>query len=43
MLRPSTQLVKSHKDDLGLEYLRNGNEYGSLKSSLKAMVKTPNM
>ena len=43
MLRFSTQLVKSHGDDLDLEYLRNGSEYDSLKNSLKAMVKTPNM
>ena len=43
MLPSSTQLVKSHGDDLCLEYLRNGNDYGSLKNSLKAMVKTPNM
>ena len=43
MLRSSTQLVESHGDDLGLEYLRNGSEYDSLKNSLKAMVKTPNM
>ena len=27
MLRSSTQLVKSHGDDLGLEYLWNGDEY----------------
>ena len=39
MLRSSTQLVKSHGDDLGLEYLCNGNEYGSLENSLKAMEK----
>ena len=32
MLRSRTQLVKSHGDDLGLEYLWNGDEY-----SLKAM------
>ena len=29
MLRSSTQLVKSHGDDLGLEYLWNGDAYGS--------------
>ena len=43
MLRSSTQLVKSHKGALGLEYLWNGDEYGSLENSLKAMEKTPNM
>ena len=37
MLRPSTQLVKSHGDDLGLEYSWNGEEYGSSESSLKTM------
>ena len=35
MLRSSTQLVKSHGDDLGLEYLWNG----SLENGLKAMEK----
>ena len=39
MLRSSTQLVKSHRDDLGLEYLWNGHEYGSLENSLKTMEK----
>ena len=39
MLRSRTQLVKSHGDDLGLEYLWNGDEYGSLEHSLKAMEK----
>ena len=39
MLRSSTQLVKSHGDDLGLEYLWNGDEYGSLENSLKAVEK----
>ena len=39
MLRSRTQLVKSHGDDLGLEYLWNGDEYGSLENSLKAMEK----
>ena len=34
-----TQLVKSHGDDLGLEYLWNEDEYGSLGNSLKAMEK----
>ena len=39
MLRSSTQLVKSHGDDLGLEHLWNGDEYSSLGNSLKAMEK----
>ena len=39
MLRSRTQLVKSHGDDLGLDYLWNGDEYGSLENSLKAMEK----
>ena len=39
MLRSRTQLVKSHGDDLGLEYLWNGDEYSSLENSLKAMEK----
>ena len=39
MLRSSTQLVKNHGDDLGLEYLWNGSEYSSLENSLKAMEK----
>ena len=39
MLRSSTQLVKSHGDDLSPEYLWNGDEYGSLENSLKAMEK----
>ena len=39
MLRSSTQLVKSHGDDLGLEYLWNKDEYGSLENSLKAIKK----
>ena len=39
MLRSRTQLVKSHRDDLGLEYLWNGDEYSSLVNSLKAMEK----
>ena len=30
MLRSRTQLVKSHRDDIGLEYLWNGDEYSSL-------------
>ena len=36
MLRSSTQLVKSHGDDLGLEYLWNGDEYSSLANSFKS-------
>ena len=39
MLRSSSQLVKSHGDYLGLEYLWNGDEYGSLENRLKAMEK----
>ena len=39
MLRSSTQSVKSHRDDLCLEYLWNWDEYGSLENSLKAMEK----
>ena len=39
MLPSCTQLVKSHGDDLSLEYLRNGEEYGSLENSLKAVEK----
>ena len=39
MLRSSTQWVKSHGDDLGLEYLWNGDEYGSLENGFKAMEK----
>ena len=39
MLRSSTQLAKSHGDDLGLEYLRNGDEYSSLENSFKAIEK----
>ena len=39
MLRSSTQLVKSHGDDLGLEYLWNGDEYSSLENSFKAIEK----
>ena len=39
MLRSSAQLVKSHGDDLGLEYLWNWDEYGSLENILKAMEK----
>ena len=39
MLRSSTQLVNSHEDDLGPQYLWNGDEYGSLENSLKTMEK----
>ena len=39
MLRSSTQFFKSHADDLGLEYLWNGDDYGCLENSLKAMEK----
>ena len=39
ILRSTTQLVKSHGDDLCLEYLWNGDEYGSLENSLKAVEK----
>ena len=39
MLRSSTQLVEGHRDDLGLEYLCNGDEYSSLGNSLKTMKK----
>ena len=37
MIRSSTQLAKSHGDDLGLEYLWNGDEYSSLENSFKAI------
>ena len=39
MVLSGTQLVQSHGDDLGLEYLWNGNKYGSLENHLKAMEK----
>ena len=39
MLRSSTQLVKSHGNDLGVEYLWNEVEYGSLENNLKAVEK----
>ena len=39
MLRSSTQLLKSHGDDLGLEYVWNEDEYSSFENSLKAMEK----
>ena len=37
MLRSSTHLAKSHGDDLGIEYLWNGDEYSSLENSFKAI------
>ena len=37
MLRSSTLLVESHGDDLGLEYLWNGDEYGYLENILKTI------
>ena len=43
MLRSSTQLANSHGDDLGLEYLWNGDEYSSLEISFKAIEKMPNI
>ena len=39
MQQSSTQLAKSHEDDLGLEYLWNGNECSSLENSFKAIEK----
>ena len=39
MLRSSTHLFESHGDYLGLEYLWNADEYGSLENSLKAIEK----
>ena len=39
MLRSSTQLAKSHGDDLGLEYLWNRDEYSCLENSFKAIEK----
>ena len=39
MLRSSTQLAKSHGDNLGLECLWNGDEYSSLENSFKAIEK----
>ena len=39
MLRSSTQLTKSHGDDLGPEYLWIGDEYSSLENSFKAIEK----
>ena len=39
MLRSSTRLAKSHGDDLGLEYLWNGDECSSLENGFKAIEK----
>ena len=39
MLRSSIQLAKSHADNLGLEYLWNGDEYSSLENCFKAIEK----
>ena len=39
MLRSGTQLVKSHGDDFGPEYLWKRHERGSLENSVKAMEK----
>ena len=39
MLRSSTQFAKSHGDDLGLEYLWNGDEYSSLENSFNGIEK----
>ena len=39
MLRSSTQLAKSHGDDLRLEYIWNGDEYSSLENSFEAIEK----
>ena len=39
MLLSSTQLVRTHGDDLVLEYLWNGDEFGSLENSLKTIEK----
>ena len=37
MLRSSTQLAKSHGDDLSLEYLWNSDEYSCLENNFKAI------
>ena len=42
MLRSSTQLAKSHGDDLGLEYLWNGDECNSLETVSMQSRKMPN-
>ena len=39
MLRSSTQSAKSQGDDVGQEYLWNGDEYSSLENSFKAIEK----
>ena len=39
MLQSSTQLIKDHGDDLGLEHLWNGDEYSSLENSFKTIEK----
>ena len=39
MLRSRTQLAKSHGDDLGPEYLWNGDECSSSENSFKAIEK----
>ena len=39
MPRSGTQFVKSHGDDLDLNYLWNGDECGCLENSLKAVKK----
>ena len=43
MVRSNTQLAKSNGDDLGLEYLWNGDEYSSLENSFKQSRKMPNI
>ena len=40
MLRSSTQLAKSHGDDVGLGYLWNGDEYSPLENCFKVIEKT---
>ena len=39
MLRPNRELCQSHAEDMGLDYLWEGDEYGSLDSRLKEMEK----
>ena len=43
MLQSSTQLAKSHGNDLGLEYLWNRDECSSLENSFKPIEKMPNI
>ena len=43
MLRSSTQLAKSHGDDLGLEYLWNGMNTVLWKTVSKQSRKMPNI